>query len=796
MATQAVEHETDRDPVYEEAAPASMDGSYFMAEDPEDEVRPRGRRIVWTAAILSIVWLAAAAAVIYLLVDSAALGGIGLTGWAGISAGIFAPLTALWLAALVIARVDPGRGQRELADIEAAEARFQAAAAAAEQRVGGIELMLAAVGERLDLVAAQMNEHGAAFEAATGRAAESARTVSGSLAEDRERLDAAVARLAERGDHAHGRFAELAETLPQTEAQAQRLGEAIATYAQDARERAAETEQLIQALEARGKAADQAARERGADTEALLTHIDRTARDVEAMMQERGGALRTEIEEALSAAAGTLQQVRADFRHEVDGALNRSSDSLEHARAALTAQAEALTATIENANTALDETGRRAAMEIAERLETLIGHTGELGRAFDEQESHAAALFEKADVRAQEFGARLGALRQESDSVVEALLGRIAEAHSRAAGVETPLQDARALATETSDRIDEARGSLEAALQALSAQVPGEAAASLQTVAALREELTAVGGEMEALRGRADGLSGPVNEVGGSIQRSVAELDRARTELAAVAETIEGDFEKARALVAETQRTAEDGAIGAAAQLIETLGRVREMAGQAARSVHEMLNNVVDDAVTSLGRAGEEAVRTSIAEPVADQVERIEEVGARSAAAAEAAAERLSRSLVSVAETAAAVEARVAEANQHLDTAQRRDLSQQSNLLMEALNSNAIDITKALSTEVTEAAWKQYLAGDRSVFTRRASRLVETSAAKEIARQYEEEPEFREAVRRYIHDFEAMLRRIMQDREGNALSVALLSSDVGRLYVALAQGTDRLRGKE
>ncbi len=174
---------------------------------------------------------------------------------------------------------------------------------------------------------------------------------------------------------------------------------------------------------------------------------------------------------------------------------------------------------------------------------------------------------------------------------------------------------------------------------------------------------------------------------------------------------------------------------------------------------------------------------------------QLEALGKRSADAANEAAERLSRSLVSVAETAAAVEARVKEADEHLDRAQKNDLSQQSNLLIEALNSNAIDITKALSTEVTEAAWREYSSGDRSVFTRRASRLVENSTAKDIARHYEDEPEFRDAVRRYIHDFEAMMRRVMKDRDGDSFSIALLSSDVGKLYVALAQSTDRLRAK-
>jgi hypothetical protein len=48
-------------------------------------------------------------------------------------------------------------------------------------------------------------------------------------------------------------------------------------------------------------------------------------------------------------------------------------------------------------------------------------------------------------------------------------------------------------------------------------------------------------------------------------------------------------------------------------------------------------------------------------------------------------------------------------------------------------------------------------------------------------------------VNRYIHDFESMLRRILADRDSSALGVTMLSSDMGKLYVALAQAIERLR---
>ena len=65
--------------------------------------------------------------------------------------------------------------------------------------------------------------------------------------------------------------------------------------------------------------------------------------------------------------------------------------------------------------------------------------------------------------------------------------------------------------------------------------------------------------------------------------------------------------------------------------------------------------------------------------------------------------------------------------------------------------------------------------------------------AREIADLYDSDHDFREHVSRYIHDFEAMLRTMLSTRDGNAVSVTLLSSDMGKLYVVLAQALERLR---
>jgi hypothetical protein len=144
-------------------------------------------------------------------------------------------------------------------------------------------------------------------------------------------------------------------------------------------------------------------------------------------------------------------------------------------------------------------------------------------------------------------------------------------------------------------------------------------------------------------------------------------------------------------------------------------------------------------------------------------------------------------------ELAGNLERRVARARELAEEQVDNDFARRVALITESLNSSAIDIAKALSTEVTDTAWAAYLKGDRGIFTRRALKLIDANEAREIVRLYDADSEFRSHVSRYIHDFESMLRQLLSTRDGHALGVTMLSSDMGKLYVVLAQAIHRLR---
>jgi hypothetical protein len=261
-------------------------------------------------------------------------------------------------------------------------------------------------------------------------------------------------------------------------------------------------------------------------------------------------------------------------------------------------------------------------------------------------------------------------------------------------------------------------------------------------------------------------------------------------------EGTEAAEEQLRALIAtmekadsEASRLAQD----AGPQLVEALVRVRETANQAATHAREAIAAIVPDSAAALAQASREAVVGAVTNPVQAQIAEISAAAERATEVARQASERLTRQLLVMGETAVAIEARISDDEAAREERGAENLTRRVSLLIEALNSTAIDVNKILSNEVDDTAWTAYLKGDRGVFTRRAVRLLDSGEAREIQRHYEGEPDFRDQVNRYVHDFEAMLRRVLPERDGATLGVTLLSSDMGKLYVALAQAIERLR---
>ena len=257
----------------------------------------------------------------------------------------------------------------------------------------------------------------------------------------------------------------------------------------------------------------------------------------------------------------------------------------------------------------------------------------------------------------------------------------------------------------------------------------------------------------------------------------------------ALASGIDGLRTALQALDTESRGIAEN-AQGALTQSIEILS---DKARDAVSAIETISAASISALAERIGDESSVAIEAAMRVHAAEAAGQLEQAAVHASSLSREAAVQLRDQLARVNELAGNLERRVTQARARAEEQVDNDFARRVALITEALNSNAIDIARVLDTDVTDTAWASYLKGDRGIFTRRAVRLLDAGEAKAVIAVYEEDSAFRDHVSRYIHDFEAMLRQLLSTRDGHALGVTLLSSDMGKLYVALAQAIERLR---
>ena len=111
--------------------------------------------------------------------------------------------------------------------------------------------------------------------------------------------------------------------------------------------------------------------------------------------------------------------------------------------------------------------------------------------------------------------------------------------------------------------------------------------------------------------------------------------------------------------------------------------------------------------------------------------------------------------------------------------------------VVESLNALSMDIARAIDHEASVELWDRYQRGERNVFTRRLYTIQGQQTFDEIQRKYQSEPEFRNAVTRYVEDFERLLADIARNDRDNVMTQTYLTSDTGKVYTMLAHASGR-----
>lgn len=532
--------------------------------------------------------------------------------------------------------------------------------------------------------------------------------------------------------------------------------------------------------------------------------VSRALRDAETRGGEELRASLTALSEALRASFAELSEEQASAQSAIAAAQQSAVDALAGRLATIAAEARQMDESIGlRAERLTMEAEERQSRQVEQerhaiaRIEHMLGELdASIAERLERHRIQAAALAERAGTVTQElagFEARLGEIAQHTGQSESRLLSSLATLTERLTAARATLAATDGEVgklTEDSVRLLEL---VQASAKQTHSALPEALAVSEDRLGRLQDSLGAVLERLRQSAASGEALASGVDASGRNLAALTERLAAAQGEIAARGADHSALLSGLQATLGEidaaTQATS-DKAGGALSSAIAALGRtldetVAAIEGDSAERIARVAATLGEESAAAIDKA----MRTRVAE-VSGQ---LEQAVAHASGVTREATVQLREQLARVDDLVGNLETRVADARRQAEEQVDNDFARRFALITESLNSNAIDIATVLSADISDTAWAAYLRGDRGIFTRRAVSLLDAGEVKAVQQAFERDDAFRANVSRYIHDFEAILRQVLSTRDGNALGVTLLSSDMGKLYVALAQGIERLR---
>ncbi|MEG3122817.1 hypothetical protein [Sphingomonas sp. GB1N7] len=649
--------------------------------------------------------------------------------------------------------------------------RFGRTAHAMRAEAASLERAVATLSDTIDVNRARLAEQVTTLLALGDGAAAKLATIGTGLADQVSATDSHARTLAEAAAAAHGKLDVLTAMLPRAHKETGDLAQSLETTGLSAASHAAALDAQLSALAERGREADNLA---SGAAQRLAAHI-------------------TRMEATGETAGARLEQVTGQMSEAVDGLLGRTADAVDEARKGIAAQGDAMLAMLGTNQAALDRVGHDSAEALSTRIAAIESLIDRIADRLSDQRTASDAIIHELDSGITRVSGRLDALHGQGIDRTQTLAASISALGGSADAMTEALKTGDDMARNTINTTEHLLVALDAAAREIDETLPDALTRLDSRVAGSRRVVSDAKPELLALVTAAESTHDAIEAIAQVISGQRDILDKLSGTMIATLNNGRIKADEIGQMVDETIGRTNLFAEEAAPRLVEALLRVRDTASAAADRARETLANVIPEAADALEAASGAAMRRATEGAVEQQIAAIARAADDAVLAAARVSDRLTHQMLAIADSTALVESRFEEERAERESSDKDSLAKRVSLLIEALNSASIDITKSFSAEVTDSAWAAYLKGDRGVFTRRAVRLIDTGEARDIVRLYDDDMAFREQVNRYIHDFEAMLRTILAQRDGSPLGVTLLSSDMGKLYVALAQAIERLR---
>lgn len=578
---------------------------------------------------------------------------------------------------------------------------------------------------------------------------------------------------------------------------AAKVAEALAQFDREVEERARQAEQRSQALATRISAALAAL---DTEIEARAARGEETGRTVAAGIAGALATLDDDIETRAERGRQTASLMSDSLRTALDALDSEIERRRNHSRQAGRDLAEGYADELAELDRQLDERRTRheqAGQKVTERLSALLVQFDE---SFEERRKRHLEASAALGRHAEEIALRLGEYGDRMEQV---------SGHTRAAE-EAIVNGLGTL----SERLEASRDALAGTDKAILALTDSSVRLLELIEASSRHTREALPGALSEAEGRLEGVSGRIeamrnllgqagergNDLGRAVDTTRETTKAALAELEGLHDTLQQrgsahaqQLSDLRETLSQARSDSEAMADAAEATLNGAIARLAEASREAVANIEGTSSDAVRAIADKLARESGIVVTKALRESTHDALEGLDATVGKATEAARQAAAELHAQLGRVDEITSHLEARIHSARRHAEQDIDEHFAKRVSQITESLNSTSIDIDKVLSAEVSDSAWQAYLKGERGIFTRRAVRLLDSGESRNVVDHYENEADFREHVNRYIHDFEAMLRNLLSTREGNAIAVTMLSSDMGKLYVALAQAIERLR---
>jgi hypothetical protein len=485
---------------------------------------------------------------------------------------------------------------------------------------------------------------------------------------------------------------------------------------------------------------------------------------------------RARVNEAITGFLAPFQSTR-DSALQLRETLSGEIDRLQTSAQMLDTRVQLMTPPLEAHINRLDEATRRleTAQQLAENsagnLKLILNDISSMAEQVATRLPEAASSVSHASTEVALHGEHLenaaktltmvvGSTRDSMAQLLPMLARVTHQTHEASESLSTKLADLREQAAETSSHLDmtgekaasvldNSRRWVDEQIQAVESSIARIEADSSNRIETLAREVKALDEDSSLrLMGILEGLQQQIHD---SDQRVRGNLN-----------SLKGEWE-------ELLGSADTISMTVGMRLLDAMARARNVANDAVSAARDASQNIIAATEATLSKTQSQAKAT-----------------------ADAALDALQQRAAAFATLASEAQSHASAVRDAMDVQTSENISRMAAQIIDGLNNSAIDVAKLLSVDVPEAEWRDYMAGDRSLFTRKAVRLADRSTEGRIAEYVRNDPGIREVVARYLHGFEQLLKLTFGNGQSDMLSLALLSSDWGKLYVILSRSVERI----